>query len=31
MGVRVAEGEGSLPKVVLTSAGGRCVRVLIFN
>ena len=25
LGVRVTEGEGNLPKVVLTSAGGRCV------
>lgn len=30
-GVRVTEGEGKLPKVVLTSAGGRYVRVLILN
>lgn len=25
LGVKVTEGEGSLPKVVLTSAEGRCV------
>lgn len=25
LGVRVTEGEGNLPKIVLTSAGGRCV------
>lgn len=28
MGVRVTEGEGNLPKLVLTSAAGRCVLLL---